>query len=252
LPGQQLGYQGIDIAPGRVFANPFSVTDQEVSEFLKQLRSYGLRVGGMQSLLYRRSDLTIFEDEVRRGQTMQALCSMIDLGQKLGLAAVVFGSPKNRLIGEVTPAKMQIARTFFGELGDYAHRKGIIFALEPNPAIYGGDFLLSTEDVINFVTEVSSPGLKVNLDTGTLIENAELTLVQQLITQYHSNIGHVHLSLPNLKLLVIEDAHQVVLDSLLSVDYQGWIAIEMLSDTQSILESDILDSVYKMVSAKLI
>jgi len=244
----ELQYDGIDIAPGRVFQNPFTVTKEAVKVYKSSLPPYNLKLGGMQSLLYQKNDLTIFDASDQRQETVKALKVMIDLGAALEVNALVFGSPKNRLMGEASPEKYQIAQVFFGELADYALEQGLVFALEPNPAIYGGDFLLTTNETTDFVESVGSAGLKINLDVGALIANNELERVLAQLPSKIGLIGHVHLSRPHLKPLVIDESQIAVIKKLKEVGYEGWIAIEMLTNIENpiVEQRTMLEDVRKL------
>jgi len=219
------GYDGIDIAPSRIWNDMYAVSDTDVRVFREMLASQNLVVGGMQSLLFNRPDLTIFESETAREATLEALKRMIELGSRVGARAVVFGSPKNRIMGDDRESKYEIAVDFFRTLGEYAIAHNILFCLEPNPPIYGGDFLTHTEETFAFVEQVASRGLMVNLDMGTAIANGEE--LSMLIQEKVAHIGHVHVSMPLLKPIDIGETHRKITEVLRIAGYTGWIAIEM-------------------------
>lgn len=222
---KQYGFTGLDVAPARILNDLEGISITEVDDFKATIRKHGLRLVGMQSLLYRQPDLTIFDDEETSERTKASLKRMIDLGNALCLSAVVFGSPKNRIMGEATQEKWKRARAFFTELAEYAEAKEILFCIEPNPAIYGGDFLTGTDETIAFIRDIAKPALKLNLDTGTLIANNESFV--GLIENNLDVIGHVHLSVPYLKPFILTDVHRGVLMTLKESGYVGWVAIEI-------------------------
>jgi len=218
------GFTGLDIAPSRIWPDPTIVTKEDVTNFLAILAQQGFQLAGIQSLLYQQPDHTIFHDAVARANTLAALKHMIDLGSWLGASALVFGSPKNRNMGEPTAAKWQIAREFFAELGAYAATQGTCFCLEPNPTLYDSDFLTTTADAFALVREINVSGLRVNVDAGTIIANGEQ--VEDLLAQNAAHIGHVHLSVPYLKTLEVSEVHRNLVQTLTKIGYNGWVAIE--------------------------
>ena len=98
-------YNGIDIAPSRIWSDIYNVTLEQATDFRSAVYARGLDISGMQSLLFQKPDLTIFDSEEKRNETQVALKKMIELGSVLGARGIVFGSPKNRIVGEVTDAK---------------------------------------------------------------------------------------------------------------------------------------------------
>jgi D-psicose/D-tagatose/L-ribulose 3-epimerase len=220
------GYQGIDIAPSRIWERYTDTTEEERTQFVRTLKRHGLGVAGMQSLLYNHPELTLFESEEARGKTIEHLKRIIDLGSSLNATALVFGSPKNRIRGEETEEKREAAYTFFKILGDYAHEMHVRFCIEANPTIYGGDYLTHTEEVGALIEEINSPGLYINFDMGTVIENRED--VTTLFERYGNRIGHVQISMPKLAPVVLNQVHERALHALGMVAYTGWITIEMV------------------------
>ena len=131
---------------------------------------------------------------------------------------------------------------FFRELGKYAETKGVIVAVEPNPTIYGTNFLNNTIDAIKFVKEVNSSNIKINCDLGTIIENKESLSVINNNIKY---INHVHISEPNLEIIKKREIHKELFQILKNNNYNNIISIEM---KQSDIEStkDVIDYVEKI------
>jgi hydroxypyruvate isomerase len=113
--------------------------------------------------------------------------------------ALIFGSPKNR---SFDPKHMthEVARTvavkFFSDPAEYAHKHHTTLGLEPNPAIYGTNFLNTTLETADFVREVNRPGLRLNLDVGAVELGGEN--LRGLWPHVSSWIGHMHWSRPHL------------------------------------------------------
>ena len=105
---------------------------------------------------------------------MGVLKKCVDIGAQVGAAALVFGSPRNRLMPAGKEKESEsVAVDFFGEIGDYAFQNGVFFCVEPNPKEYGANFLCTTDEAAGFVKKVKSKGLKINLDCGAVALNGE-------------------------------------------------------------------------------
>lgn len=119
---------------------------------------------------------------------------------------------------------LRIAVQFFEELGAYARAHHTIIGMEANPPIYHTNFLNTTSEAIDFIEMVRSDGLKLNLDVGTMIENAES--LECLDGKEHL-IHHVHISEPGLKRISNRGIHKELGIFLRACDYRGYVSIEM-------------------------
>lgn len=224
---KQYGFTGLDIAPARIFEHPFEVTEEEGATFRKDMHDKGFEIVGMQSLLYGSSGLAIFESIDARYATIAHLKKMIDYAAKIGIKVLVFGSPKNRIIGDSDYKDAeQIAIGFFNELGEYADNRNISFCVEPNPKEYGTDFLTNTKDAANFVRKVNNKGFRLHVDLGTMLINHEnITTVMEEVMDVTK---HIHISHPYLDLVGEREEKHVEFASILrKLCYNGYVVIEM-------------------------
>ncbi|MDB6138178.1 MAG: hypothetical protein JWO94_1250 [Verrucomicrobiaceae bacterium] len=145
----------------------------------------------------------------------------------MGAGAMVFGSPKNRMRGSLSRVEaLRRAVDFFRYAGDAATAAGTVMCVEPNPAGYGGDFLLTTEEAAELVYLVDNPGVRLNLDLGELIMNQ--ADVYRSVTDYLPLAGHFHCSEPMLAPFNIKtEAHKQAAAALKEADYQGIVSLEM-------------------------
>lgn len=224
---QKYGFTGLEIAPTKIWENPFAATDRQINKLLADLKDLNIEVAAMQALLFGHPELTIFQDKTTRNTTLAYLKRMLDLGRKLNAKSLVFGSPKNRLTAGLAKETVnKIAADFFNELGDYAAKYNIYFCLEPNPKEYGADFLISTAEAIEFVKKLNNPAVKINFDTGTAIINQE-DFAADLAANI-SLIGHFHVSEPFLE-VISNKIQKSVAEFLQKNKYQNWVSIEMKS-----------------------
>ena len=143
----------------------------------------------------------------------------------MGIKNLVFGSPRNRNMPEGDrEEQMKTAKAFFKELGDFAAEHDTVLAIEPNPVIYNTNFLNFTKDACEFVKEVDSEGLKVNVDMGTVIYNKENP---HLVKTYKTVINHIHISVPHLEYIGSCKEYTTLKKVLSKIEYDGYLSIEM-------------------------
>ena len=135
---------------------------------------------------------------------------------------IVFGSPKNRILSDASQRSLAI--DFFREVGGFASTRDSVIAIEANPTIYGTNFLNTTREAVDFVQEVASPGVKINLDTGTIIANGED--VAEIAVFLHT-IHHVHISEPYLEPVRTRGIHAQLAGILTESGFNGYVSIEM-------------------------
>ncbi|MBQ6972704.1 MAG: sugar phosphate isomerase/epimerase [Synergistaceae bacterium] len=224
------GFEGLEIAPSRIFpVTPYEHV-REASEFAAKLRAdYGLAVVSIQSIWYGMTQRIAGSEHERRG-LMEHTRKALRFSDAVSCRNIVFGCPKNRRTDK--PGDYEIVAGFLADIADEAEKFGITVALEPNPAMYGTNFINTTAQALELVSEINHPALKVNLDFGTIIANAEtLCLVPENI----SLISHVHISEPELRPIKPRFQHKELRDVLRESGYSGYISLEMRSQ-ESITE----------------
>lgn len=226
---RQYSYRGIEISPSRIWNNPTEIKKEAAFEFKKEIEKQGLNIVAMQSLLFKHPELTIFESEEKNHDSIVFLKKIIDLAHNLGNLSIVYGSPKNRIIGKFNKTRSdEIAFNTFKELGDYSFSKNVNFCLEPNPIGYGTNFLNTTKEVVELVKKVNSPGLWVNIDAGTIALNNEP--VEKTLIAAIPYAKHLHLSEPFLKEITNMKLHSLIIKTARFYKYDGYISIEMKND----------------------
>ena len=220
------GVEGIEVAPARVADQPLETTAGQRAAYRDFWERRGLPIVAMQSLLFGRGDLTLFESSSARKRTLEYLGAIIDLAASLGARSLVFGSSKNRGRGKLTMGEADaIAIPFFQELGARAERRGVIFCLEPNPVDYGCDFLTNSEDALRFIDRVKTEGLGLNLDAGGMTLAGEDPVLVCMNARRHWR--HFHASEPFLAPIGSGTDHDAMGDALRVSGYSGWVSLEM-------------------------
>lgn len=187
------GLKKVDLVPAKYFTDRLKVTKDEILKVKKYWKDQGFDVLGFQSLFFKEEPMNLFGPKEVQDSILSLLERLAYIGSVLEAPYFVFGSPKNRNRSDLTDEEtMDTAKNFFFKLGELVKRHGAIFCLEPNPPVYGANFLTTTEEAGLFVREVNHPNIKMQLDTGTMEINKEDPL--KLIQEFHKEVGHIHLS----------------------------------------------------------
>ena len=222
---------GLEIAPTRIFPkNPYAkIQDaKKYADFIKA--NYQLAISSLQSIWYGRQE-NIFSSLNEINELFQYTKQAIDFASAIKCKNLVFGCPRNRNINSPNNIQMlENVHTFLIDIGNYAYEHNTFFSIEPNPVIYNTNFINTTNEAIKLVTKLDCPGLKINLDIGTIIYNDE-----NIDALDFSYINHIHISEPELKKIKTRDIHKEILSLAKSQNYSGYVSIEMgLSDLYTI------------------
>lgn len=222
------GVDAIEIAPTRYWREPADATKDEARAVAAYLADTGLETVSFQSLLFARPDLTVFGGTEQRADAVAYLIRIATLAAAMGAGRMVFGSPRSRVVPEGMSGSeaFDIATGFFAELGAAAADLGTMFCIEPNPAVYGCNFVVTAAQGAALVEAVSSPGFGLHLDV------AGLTLAGDdpagAVRAFAGSVRHVHASAPQLGVLEEEVVdHSAFGDALREARYDGFLSIEM-------------------------
>jgi len=247
------GANGLEIAPGLLFANapdPFNPSPNEIERALSEIDDAGLTLVSMQSLLYGVKGAALFGTPAARQRIFDALKCAIALAARLSIPNLVFGSPTQRNIPDhLSEVEARThAGSFFRDLGDNAAKAQTVIAVEPNPMVYGTNFINTLREAGEFVREVSHPNIGLNLDLGAMHVNGEFEDTVQQIEEFASIISHVHISEPDLAPAPAEPARlNPVIRALRSVGYSKAISIEMRRGDRGLL--DVRDGLRRLQTA---
>lgn len=196
----------------------------------------------MQSIWFGKTE-NIFNSEEERKDLIKYTKKAIDFASEINCKNLVFGCPKNRNINNKECDNINIAVEFFRVLGDYALKKNTILAIEPNPSIYGTNFINTTKEAFDIVKLINNDGIKVNVDLGTIINNEEdLSILDANINL----INHIHISEPYLEKIQIREIYKELSTILKCNNYNKYVSIEMknLNNLDSI--KDIISYIMKI------
>lgn len=225
---QERGIKGIEVAPTKRWERPAEATSTQIAEYRAFWEDRGVKIVAMQSLLFGQPQLNIFGSSAIRRETVDYMKKIIALAAALGAGALVFGSPKNRLKGDLTQAEAEKSATdIFRELGAFAHDHGTWLCIEANPPQYGCDFVTTTEEAAHLVSLVNTPGFGLHLDTAGMQLCGEA--VTETVMRFIGQSRHLHFSAPFLEPVYREEKipYSEILQKLTASPYKGWISIEM-------------------------
>ena len=219
---KRLGFEGLEIAPTRIFPeSPYDKLEQAVKWQQELAAQYGFCVPSMQSIWFGRQE-KIFGSEQERKALLAYTKKAIDFAAAIGCRNLVFGCPRNRAVPEGIGKELAIP--FFQELGAYAGDKGTVVGMEANPPIYNTNYINDTKSALELIEQVEEEGFGLNLDVGTMICNGEAV---EVLEGKHKQISHVHLSEPGLKPIEQRSLHKELACFLKENAYTGFVSIEM-------------------------
>ena len=217
----------IDVAPAKYFSDVAKATSQQISEVRLYWLDRGINIVGMQSLLFGTQGLNLFDTPTVRQQMLTHLAHVCRIANGLGARFLVFGSPKNRDRGDLTDHQTKdIASEFFNRLGDIAADHGSVICLEPNPTMYGANFLTDTTSTAAFVRDLDHKSVRMQLDIGALTINGENPL--EMLADHSDLVAHIHASEPDLKELgSCETSHAPIAEAVRNFCSDHIVTIEM-------------------------
>lgn len=229
---RQAGISGIEVAPTRLWPDWNGASNEAAAAYTQTLAAQHFSIPALQAILFAKPELKLFGTDAQRQQLSDHLQSVADLARAFGAGHLVFGAPKNRQLGDLSPQKaFDIAREFFRHLAPQYERRGVCLCLEANPPQYACTFVTESGTAARLVRAVASPGFGLHLDTACLFlarENFE--------TAIRGNIDilrHFHVSEPFLNSFAAPKIdHAQVAAILRGARYRAWISLEMREPEQ--------------------
>ncbi|ELT46398.1 sugar phosphate isomerase/epimerase family protein [Brucella sp. ZJ1_1] len=222
----ELGLDGIEIAPFRIFGALSDVSEETVRLYRKQLQQCGLAIPAMQAILFPASEARLFGTQSEEEALYERLNRVADIAGWLGAGACVFGAPALRNPGDMTLSDaMNDAQRFFRAVAPLFAARNSALCFEANPEIYNCRFITHTLDALALVGAVGMRGFGLQFDSGTYFANDESHMVDGAVL---SAARHFHVSEPNLVPIGSSGVDHAQLGAtLLGSAYSGWISVEM-------------------------
>lgn len=221
------GAMGIEIAPSRV--QPWEELSSRAGAYeRRRLNAHGLEASSLQAIFFGRPELQLLGDETAFRQMRDHVLRLGDYADALGVTVAVFGAPRHRNRGSLSPERaFEVGKGRLRLLAEALGEGGLVLALEPIPKHYNGDFLQSYAEVVEMVEAVDHPAVGLHLDTGCVLLNGDA--ISDAINAGLGRLVHFQAAEPDLGGFDQPVAdHTDAAASLKAVGYDRWVAIEML------------------------
>jgi sugar phosphate isomerase/epimerase len=243
---QSLGVTAVELAPTRPWPDWVGASVENAAILQKDYSARGIAIPSMQAILFGKPNCKLFGTDSERVDLVEHLRFCADLAAALGAHSLVFGAPKNRDLGDLTPdVAFDSARETFAEAAGYYHSNGVCLCLEANPPQYGCTFITNSRDAGRLVRAVDSAGFRLHLDSACMYLAGED--LSTAIEASQDILQHFHASEPNLGTFhapVVD--HASAAHALRSIGYSNWISLEMREAEQPIAA---LQEAIRLVSA---
>lgn len=229
---------GIEIAPTLIWPKFPAVTDFEIEQFLHKISSFDLKISGFQSLMFGHPEYQILDSDYQV-EIVNHFEKVITVAKKAGAKILVFGSPRNRIKGDRNETvAIDDAVNFFKKIEPLLMKNEITLTLEPNSPQYGADFMTSYAEVIKICRIINSAWIRPQIDTGCMS-----MVNEDAVRAYQSMVpGHIHISEPNLEPVVQNEPIRIFINHLITNNFQGWVVLEMLTNSQ-LAENQIINAI---------
>lgn len=222
------GYTGVELAPYTLGKPVTEVSANERRAIRTAARAAGVEIACTHWLLAQTSGLHISgPDPAVRQRTIDYLVALIRLTGDIGAITMVFGSPKQRCVGEGRSAEeaWKLAADTFSALIPSLAEQGITFCLEPlSPD--ETDFLTTAAEAARMIRHLNSPHIRLILDVKAM--SAEAKPIPDIIRENAPILGHFHANDTNLRGPGFGNTDfRPIAAALEDIRYQGWISVEV-------------------------
>jgi sugar phosphate isomerase/epimerase len=227
----ELGISAVEIAPFNIFGRWDGILE-EARELRKRIEGHGLHCVALQGILFNAPGVHLFASDEARAALCTHLESVAELAGTLGARACVFGAPRQRDPGDLPPERAwDMACRFLREVGPAFAAQGSALAFEANARRYACRFVTGTAEAARLVRDVATPGIGLQIDTGTVFLEEE---DPEVIREVAPVAVHAHLSEPDLRPIGSAPApdqapldHAAIAAALRGSRYGGVLSLEM-------------------------
>jgi len=222
---RELGLEGIEIAPSRVWKDTWKGLSQgSVRLYRKQIEAAGLRTVGLHSLFFDHPELGLFCSDEYRSETLEFMVHLSRVCRDLGGKTLIYGGGRRR--GNI-PKEEAYSRAieFCAALCERIQNHGTSYCFEPLGS-NKMDFINTVAESLFIVKAVKSASLRVQLDAEALAHNHEI--FEQTFLDVRPYLVHVHANEPNFEILGSSGKvdHKSIGEFLRAINYEGYVSIE--------------------------
>lgn len=169
-----VGYDGLEVAPFTLAADPTSLSDREIAEFRRVAEGEGIAIAGLHWLLAAPAGLSITSPDATVARTTRdAGRRLVDLCAGLGGRYLVHGSPGQRQIEPGREAESRAhAQAYFAAAAEASRESGVDYVLEPL-ARADTSLVNTVDEALAMIAEIGSPALRTMVDCYAASANGE-------------------------------------------------------------------------------
>ena len=223
---REIGFEGLEVAPSRVWEDTKNVTFAQVESFRRQVEGAGLKIIGLHSLFFDQPGLGLFRGKQVRKKTFNFLVHLSKICADLGGKSLVFGSPGARRRKDLpTNTADEETILFFSDLSEAIKSHGTFFAIEAL-GINETDYIHSALHALEITKKVNCRELQSHLDAKALVDACEVRL--DIFQEVAPTLAHFHANDPGLVVLgeTGEVDHALLGNLLKDVGYKGHVSVE--------------------------
>jgi len=222
------GYEGLEIAPFTLDEDPRRVDEKRAKAIEKTARGAGIAVVGLHWLLVKPEGLHLTTPDADvRARTVGFLKHLARLCAAMGGTVMVFGSPKQRSVGEGRKYEDCFARAAEAcrSVCEFARPLGVTLALEPlAPA--ETNFLVTAEETVRLIQAVNHPACRLHLDVKAMCTEAKS--VERIIIDNARYLAHFHANDANRRGPGLGQVDFIPIAAALNkIGYKGWVSVEV-------------------------
>lgn len=224
-----LGYEGVEVAPFTLAEDIRALEPEVVAEMRRVAEESGVPIIGLHWLLASPPGLTINgPDRAAREETLEFMYALIGLCYELGGSVMVFGSPKQRSVGEGESYEAAWARSveMFRLCGEEAARHEITIALEPLTT-NETNFVNTKDEAVRLLEEIDCPAVRLHLDVKAMLGQEEKPAAA-IIRESGQHLAHFHANDTNRRGPGFGEVDFVpIAAALRDIGYDGYVSVEV-------------------------
>ena len=239
------GFRGIEIMCDIPHAWPNDLSEDRIDSIKQMLCAKDLTISNLNAFMMCaikdfHHPSWIEKDKSFRELRIEYTRQCIDLAARLGVATISTepGGPPN---GLDRSNAIEIFMEGLARVAPYAFEKGVTVLIEPEPGL----LIENSEQFLDFITKFNQPGLGLNFDVGHFYCVGEdpvkaIKLLKKYI--YHFHLEDIPLSREHQHILLGKGGIDItgVLEQIKSIDYQGFITIELYPYQDTAVQTAIL------------
>jgi len=212
----------------------YKVDKKKIKFFLKTLKKYKIKVSSVQAIYYGKNLNVLNSAQFKKN--FDHLKQIIRISKLLKVNNIIFGSPLNRKKNNLSLKKSnKNFQKLLSKIDNILSKNKIYFLIEPNSKHYKCDYLINTNEVLNFLKKNNFKNIFINLDTGNALLENDKILINKRDKQYFKNFQISEKNL--LGLSSNKEKHKKILRKFILKN--NFISLEMLNIDINKLDNNI-------------